>query len=543
MKCVINLTIQYMVIYSALAVARTCADAFGWEFKTVPVANILNQCTNTINYCPMCACMFLAIRMRVIWLSRGAEWDPQDWVCVCMQYVTWSILATTLVVAIIPLFTGEMVPVKEDTGDLDENATPKVFQGNWALALGFTVFRYLLLLGMYGGMIGVITGTFTYMPANGEGRPMAPAVGATVTLTIMFFIVYAGVALLRTWGQLTGNSDHLALENALMAASAAMNFAPMLSILFLAARMRALQMDPVNGSPQPWAQSCFYMCAYAVMFQTIFSVAVPIVMGGTVKKGTTEGDMEYTVSNKVVGLCLTACRYIVMLSIYIGFTAVVVSIFTLEHPNGAEYTPPISPTVQCVLNLTFQFFFIYLMVWACISLREWTNMEWPLLTNTMESCMGTVAFCPMLAILFVGTRMRALQMTNNKGAPQGWAQDGMYMATWSILLQFVMVLLIPICTLIMEGKAHHPELDEDGNVKWNPSGKIALIVVQIIRWIGFLLLYIGTICVMVGAMTMTPENANGRGSVPLVDKTPLAKEPVGPNDLDGVSYDDFLQTR
>ena len=154
-------------LHKALAVSRTFADAFGWEFKTVPVANILNQCTHTINYCPMAACMFLAIRMRVVWLSQGAEWDPQDWVCVCMQYVAWSILATTLIVAIIPLFTGELVPVKEDTGDLDENATPKVIQGNWALALGFTCFRYLLLLSMYGGMIGVITGTFTYMPANG----------------------------------------------------------------------------------------------------------------------------------------------------------------------------------------------------------------------------------------------------------------------------------------------------------------------------------------------------------------------------------------
>ena len=30
MKCVINLTIQYMVIYSALAVARTAADGLGW---------------------------------------------------------------------------------------------------------------------------------------------------------------------------------------------------------------------------------------------------------------------------------------------------------------------------------------------------------------------------------------------------------------------------------------------------------------------------------------------------------------------------------
>merc|ERR1719478_603510 len=125
-------------------------------------------------------------------------------------------------------------------------------------------------------------------------------------------------------------------------------------------------------------------------------------------------------------------------------------------------------------------------------------------------------------------------MTNQRGAPQGWAQDGMYMATWSILIQFLMVLLIPVCTYIMEGKAHHPELDDDGNVKWKPEGKIALIVVQIIRWLGFILLYVGTICVMVGAYTMTPETANGRGSVPLAEQTPFANEPYGPNSVPGV---------
>merc|ERR1719262_657373 len=133
MKCGINLTIQYMIIYSALAVARTASDGLGWKYEQVPVTKILGQCTHTIAYCPMAACMFLAIRMRVIWLSQGAEWDPQPWVCVCMQYVTWSILATTLIVAVIPLF--------------------------------------ILLLSLYGGMIGVITGTFTYMPANGQWRP------------------------------------------------------------------------------------------------------------------------------------------------------------------------------------------------------------------------------------------------------------------------------------------------------------------------------------------------------------------------------------
>merc|ERR1719272_307014 len=71
----------------------------------------------------------------------------------------------------------------------------------------------------------------------------------------------------------------------------------------------------------------------------------------------------------------------------------------------------------------------------------------------------------MLSILFVTTRMYALLITNKKGAPQAWVQDGMIM-------------------------------------------------------------------VIVGLFVMTPENANGRGSVPLLsdalDKTPLGEAPTGP---------------
>ena len=34
----------------------------------------------------------------------------------------------------------------------------------------------------------------------------------------------------------------------------------MLCVLFLGARMRALQMDPKHGNPQRWAQNCFFLC-------------------------------------------------------------------------------------------------------------------------------------------------------------------------------------------------------------------------------------------------------------------------------------------
>merc|ERR1719169_256131 len=232
-----------------------------------------------------------------------------------------------------------------------------------------------------------------------------------------------------------------------------MNFAPMLAVLFIGARMRALQMDPVNGAPQKWAQNCFFMCTYALLAQTCLCIAIPVVLGGTAKKGELEGDMVYEVHNQGIAGVMSAVRFLIMICIYVGFSCVIYSIFVIQHPQGAQYTPPISVTMQCVINLTVQYFTVYLLLWVSITIKEFTGFEWHLLVNTMENAKGTIAFCPMLSILFVGTRMYALQLTDQKGAPQGWCQDGMYMATWSILIQFLMVLAIPVATLIMEGKA------------------------------------------------------------------------------------------
>ena len=58
---------------------------------------------------------------------------------------------------------------------------------------------------------------------------------------------------------------------------------------------------------------------------------------------------------------------------------------------------------------------------------------------TLDSARATVQFCPMMSILFVGLRMRALQITDQKGAPQGWAQQGMFLSTYAIMVQVSVV--------------------------------------------------------------------------------------------------------
>merc|ERR1719262_2107302 len=541
MKCVISLTIQYLIVYTALALCRVCADSFNIKYDNLPIQKILVTATLTVNYAPMLAVLFLGFRMRVLQLTKG-QGNPPEWVQLCMYFCTYAVLALTLSVTIIPLFTGEVIGVDPKTGDIPHDSQPFT---NQICAIFFTLVKYFIMLGLYVGVICIIYGLYTYVPPKGiwpEGKqfPVAPAVECTCIMTCQYFVLYAVVAFSRTFTQFSA-VKMTKFENAMLTATNAMNFAPMLSILFIGARMRALQMDPVNGNPQRWAQNCFYMCTYAVAAQVILSIIIPLVLQGEAKPGKTEGDMEYTVENKGLGTVLTIARWAIMICIYIGFTCVIWSIFTIQHPRGKEYTPPVSVTMQCVINLTVQFFFIYLVIWICVTLKEFTQTSWDLLTQTMENAKATIQFCPMLSILFVATRLRAMTLTNWKGAPQGWAQDGMYMATWAIGIQFLMVLLIPLCTLVMEGKASHPEGDADGKVMFKPEGKIALIVVEIIRWLAFILLYVGTITVMVGIWTMTPENANGRGAVPIVGDCKVGgaqvpgydgvQEPYGANDI------------
>merc|ERR1719440_2458803 len=350
----------------------------------------------------------------------------------------------TLCACVVPIFTGKVIGVNPKTGDLNEDEKPFTSP---ILGIAFTVLKYLIMLGLYIGALVVVYGIITFEPPKGTWPgdvvpPVSPAVQCTMILSAQFFLVYGGIQVCRSVSEWLSFQVPV-LEKALDGATNSMFFAPMLAVLFIGARMRALQMDPVNGAPQKWAQNCFFACTYALALQTILCIAVPIVLGGKAKKGNVEGDMEYEVNNTGIATVLTIIRFGITFCIYIGFSCVIYSVFTIEHPQGPQYTPPISVTMKCVINLTVQFFTVYLGLWIAQTCKDFLGMELPKVSQLMENAKGTIQFCPMLAILFVGTRMRALLITNNRGAPQGWVQDGMYMATWAVLIQFIMVLFVP----------------------------------------------------------------------------------------------------
>merc|ERR1719265_1684133 len=524
MQCVISLTIQYMLVYTALALCRTAADVFNVKYENLPIQDCLKNAQTTVNFAPMLAVLFLGCRMRVTWLTQG-KGNPPEYVQAAMYCATYSVLAMTLCVCVIPVFTGKVMAVDPKTGDIPMDAKPF---SNAAVAAGFTVLKYLIMLGLYAGALTVVYGIINFEPPKGTWPgdkipPVSPAVQCVMILSCQYFLVYGGIQICKSieeWcGDLFGYTH--TLQEALNTATLSINFAPMLAVLFIGARMRALQMDPVHGHPQSWAQNCFFACTYALALQTTLCVAIPVVLGGKAKAGTVEGDMEYEVNNTGIATALTVARFLITFCIYIGFSCVIYSIFTIEHPSGPQYTPPISVTMKCVVNLTVQFFICYLMLWIAQTAKDFLGMELPKVSQLMENAKATIGFCPMLAILFVGTRMRALLITNNRGAPQGWVQDGMYMATWAVLIQFLMVLAVGLAS------SQRVECDEDGTPKWEPSNKFLVWIALGLKWITFIFLYGGIIAVIVGVYTMTPETANGRGAVPLVGDGKIPGTDVG----------------
>merc|ERR1719247_1006826 len=205
MKCIISLTIQYMVVYTALGICRSYLDFTKTPYNDSQVQKALKSGSETMFYAPMVCLMFVGFRMRVLQLTKGTG-NPQDWVRNSMLAVTYSILANTLMVMIIPAVTSKEVKTDPETGVM-ENDGANPFESR-VLAIAFTVIRYLVFLGLYVGFAAVCVGVFRFKPPagvwDGPIPPVSPAVACTMILSVTFFLVYFLVAVSRTYSQFVG---------------------------------------------------------------------------------------------------------------------------------------------------------------------------------------------------------------------------------------------------------------------------------------------------------------------------------------------------
>jgi len=494
-KCIVIMCVQYMIAYTALALCRTYHDFSGTCRGNVEAG--LKAAAQTLTYGPMLCAVFIACRMWVEFLSDASE-QPKIWVQNSMYAATFGVSASTLLVLFMPLIAGRAMPLKEDLGDLemphyfDKPHTTEDPGLRSSRGMTLTVARYLILLGLFGGLYNIIVGIQTYVPPGATDVTKLPlpsaAVACTMILAVAFFATQLVIAVCRTYEEFTG-IEYPAIVGIMSATTTVAEFAPMLAILFLSAHMRALQH---NDQPQLWAQNCMFMATGSMCVAMLLALLIPLLMGGQLKVNPRTRQRIFVAPDPMLGYVFLVLRFICMLSFYGGAGGVIYSIFTFEAPIGA--TLPVSPTVQCVVALTCQFLFVYFLMTVVVTVSEVSGGIFPLQSyfgfSAIEAAQTTLAFAPMLSILFVTTRMDALLITDKKGSPQAWVQCGMFIATWSLLMSCL--------ACLFTGLTNAAQIDKNGNIVQVFSNRHLALVITIVRYVTTLLLYGGITMVIVG---------------------------------------------
>lgn len=492
MWCICTLTAHFFILAAVLATARLATQLRGRpaedldcqendgasdtepaEHATERLLRILESAEGTLNFAPVLCILFLAAHLQALEASGGHS-DPPTWMRRCMEVATVALIAQTVAALLVPAVTGED---RHDVFDKELSRTswaPGLLGGTqaaWAKCICAA-----LIFALYGACVAICVGILTLYGGPFElfaERSVSPAVSCTVNLTLQFFVVHLLLTIARASDVAQGTRRKNKFFEVMQLAALTVFFVPMLSVLFIAARVRARHVDPHTGHPQVWAQGAFYVCTYGVLLQTVLTVLPALPFFRRVfdaKRGTDklEPDIEFEFvgcENPLVRICVKLLRYIPNCLVCGGFITVVVSIITIKSTSGP--TPPLAPTHVCVIVLSLQYFLVYLPLWVAISVRNVTHghvhggkgTRIGVMVETLWSASATVRFCPMLAVLFLSLRIRAQQITLDVGTPQGWAQDAMILCTFAVVVQLAMCLIVGCQT----GGA--PEVDEDGNTR------------------------------------------------------------------------------
>lgn len=251
--------------------------------------------------------------------------------------------------------------------------------------------------------------------------------------------------------------------------------------------MRAMQIDPINGAPQSYAQTTFFIVAYAILWKTLLVLARGPFMSDPLDKRDDD--------SQPVMRFISLLSFLGTLVLYTGVGVVIYSIFTIPGIDGGP-GPPLAAYLNNIMILTLQFFIAYLIIDCAInaSLRE-----------RLQALQDAVLLNPMLGVFLLGIRLRAVELAGRDGAPPLWVQDTMYRATSTIFAQLVVLLFLVFVTG-SEGKT------SDGS---EAQGGLHLLqsLLLVIRFLLLAWLYGAVIMLMVGLFLMTPVNCNPSSQV------------------------------
>jgi len=276
-----------------------------------------------------------------------------------------------------------------------------------------------------------------------------------------------------------------------------MGMAPMLCVLFIATRLRAMAMG--HNGPQPWAQDAMFYTTAAMITTASLAVAGPLVFGGKLRKGLVEGDVTFDMDNWYVGVIFSVVRYLALFGTYVGLIVVIASTFMIE-PEAGHRKLAMSTAMQTTLILTDVYFTCFAGVWLSVTFKQFFTGDSGSFAKYVDQALlmfdqakATTGFIPMTVLLFMAARIRAIRVVgSDEAAPQNWAQYMMWAATLGLTLSAVMAFFQPALDYI------------EGNTT-------CAMINNILRTLALLSVHAGAVSIVVAIFLITPENSGNLG--------------------------------
>jgi len=204
---------------------------------------------------------------------------------------------------------------------------------DWTLFLLRLLTRLFAAAGYTAAMIIVLSFRALRNQDVDAAAPLSPTLWGMLTLALVFYSVHIGFWFLSIMG---AQMQQRTLHDALLTASQYSNMCPVVCTLFLAARMRALQISNQEGDPQWWEQDCLCLCVLSAILEALCCLALPFFF----KEVSIDfsGRQTFSVGGGEAMLgatLLTLLRYFSLLGQYFSLIVIIISVAVIT-PEAAR---------------------------------------------------------------------------------------------------------------------------------------------------------------------------------------------------------------
>mmetsp|Transcript_36987 Transcript_36987/g.73202 ORF Transcript_36987/g.73202 Transcript_36987/m.73202 type:complete len:636 (+) Transcript_36987:61-1968(+) len=432
MLCTITLIGTFIVLSAVAKILQTLN-----YFKILDRKREEKRCGNvegSVVFVPMLCIVFLAARLQAIQFCRG-DLDlfalPTWWVKYAMVIATSAVLLSVL-----GHIADQIVDEMQDRR-VHRRERLNCVRGMIRLCM------HVAVGAIYSCFTVVCLGVIFMRPPEYYSKHvvysyMNPAVTCTIFLSMVYFAVFLSLICVKKANEfgLLGQPLRFckAQEYLRSTIDTVAAFAPMLCVLFIGTRIRTSQLDPLHGNPEPWVQLLFFLCSGWFVLHTVLAL-VSTYIEQDQQQGDGTGQYNTGILVSVCAVVVEHLKNLLVVLITAGVLCVIMRYF--GNLFFQALFRPWEPTLWCAALLTAIYFIVTALHTMVVTLQKTCpggaeslpRLEW-YIRNARDS----LEVCPKFCILYLGTFMRAMQLTDGQGVPNMWCQLSQCVATVCIVI-------------------------------------------------------------------------------------------------------------